>query len=86
MGQTRAFHVEVGAQEASAQELVHLIEEAQEEDVRVVFAQPEFSAQDAEIGGEALLISPLAPDWLENMRTVAQTFAEVLSGVELLGN
>jgi len=24
------------------------------------------------------LVSPLAPDWLENMRTVAQTFAEVL--------
>ncbi len=75
--------VEVGGQEPSAQELAHLIEEAQEEDIRVVFAQPEFSTQDAEtiareIGGEVLLISPLAPDWLENMRRVAQTFAEVL--------
>lgn len=75
--------VEVGGQEPSAQELAALIEEAKEEDIQVIFAQPEFSTADAEtiaqeIGGEVLLISPLAPDWLENMRTVAETFAEVL--------
>jgi zinc transport system substrate-binding protein len=75
--------VEVGGQEPSAQELAHLIEEAQEEGIQVVFAQPEFSTTDAEtiakeIGGEVLLISPLAPDWLANMRRVAQTFADVL--------
>ena len=75
--------VEVGGQEPSAQELAHLIEQAKEEGIQVVFAQPEFSTKDArtiaqEIGGEVLLISPLAPDWLENMRQVAQTFAGVL--------
>jgi len=75
--------VEVGGQEPSAQELAHLIEEAHHEGIRVVFAQPEFSTSDAEtiakeIGGEVLLVSPLAKNWLENMRTVAQTFAEVL--------
>ena len=75
--------VEVGGQEPSAQELAHLIAEAQEEGIQVVFAQPEFSTTDAEtiakeIGGEVLLISPLAPDWLANMRRVAQTFADVL--------
>jgi zinc transport system substrate-binding protein len=76
--------IEVGGQEPSAQELARLIEEAREENIRVIFAQPEFSTEDAEtiaqeIGGEVLLISPLAPDWLENMHTVAQTFADVLS-------
>jgi zinc transport system substrate-binding protein len=75
--------IEVGGQEPSAQELAALIEHAREEGVRVVFAQPEFSTQDAEtiaqeIGGEVLLISPLAPDWLANMRKVAQTFADAL--------
>jgi zinc transport system substrate-binding protein len=76
--------VEVGGQEPSAQELAHLIEEAREEGIQVVFAQPEFSTKSAEtiareIGGEVLLISPLAPDWLANMRTVAKTFADVMN-------
>ncbi|MBN1877220.1 MAG: zinc ABC transporter substrate-binding protein [Anaerolineae bacterium] len=76
--------VEVGGQEPSAQELAVLIEHAQEEGIQVVFAQPEFSIQNAEtiakeIGGEVLLISPLAPDWLDNMHKVAQTFADALN-------
>ncbi len=76
--------VEVGGQEPSAQELAGLIREAQEEGIRVVFAQPEFSSKAAEtiakeIGGEVLLISPLPVDWLEDMRRVAQTLAEVLN-------
>jgi zinc transport system substrate-binding protein len=75
--------IEVGGQEPSAAELAGLITTAKEEGIRVVFAQPEFSTRDAEtiakeIGGEVLLISPLAPDWLDNLRRVAKTFAEVL--------
>jgi zinc transport system substrate-binding protein len=76
--------IEVGGQEPSPAELAHLITTAQEEAVRVIFAQPEFSTKDAEtiakeIGGRVLLISPLAPDWLDNLRRVADTFAEALS-------
>jgi len=76
--------IEVGGQEPSAWELARLIEQARAENIRVIFAQPEFSTENAEtiaqeIGGEVLLISPLAPDWLENMRMVAQTFADVLT-------
>jgi zinc transport system substrate-binding protein len=76
--------IEVGGQEPSAAELAALIAEAKEGGIKVVFAQPEFSTRDAEtiakeIGGEVLLISPLAPDWLDNLRQVAETFAEVLS-------
>lgn len=76
--------VEVGGQEPSAAELAAFVTEAREEDIKVIFAQPEFSAKAAEtianeIGGEVLLISPLAPDWLDSLRHVADTFAEVLS-------
>jgi zinc transport system substrate-binding protein len=76
--------IEVGGQEPSAAELAGLITTAKEEGIRVIFAQPEFSTRDAEtiareISGEVLLISPLAPDWLDNLRQVAETFAEVLS-------
>jgi zinc transport system substrate-binding protein len=75
--------IEIGGQEPSAAELAALITEAQEEGIKVVFAQPEFSTKDAdtiarEIGGEVLLISVLAPDWLDNLRQVAKTFAEAL--------
>jgi len=75
--------VEVGGQEPSAAELAELIAVAREEGIRVIFAQPEFSTRDAEtiageIGGEVLLVSPLAPDWLDNLRRVSRTFAEAL--------
>jgi zinc transport system substrate-binding protein len=76
--------IEVGGQEPSPAELARLITTAHEETVKVIFAQPEFSTKDAEtiakeIGGRVLLISPLAPDWLDNLRRVADTFAEALS-------
>ncbi|MCD4751554.1 MAG: zinc ABC transporter substrate-binding protein [Anaerolineaceae bacterium] len=75
--------IEVGGTEPSAEEMVELIEKAQKEDIHVIFAQPEFSQQDAEtianaIGGEVVLISPLAYDWLENLREVAATFSSAL--------
>jgi zinc transport system substrate-binding protein len=75
--------IEVGGTEPSAAELAELIEEAEHEGIKVVFAQPEFSTQDAStvaqaIGGEVILISPLAYNWLENLQNVASTFAEVL--------
>lgn len=75
--------IEVGGQEPSAAELVDLIRQAQQANIRVVFAQPQFSQQAArtlaqQIGGEVLLIDPLAADWLDNLRQVAQTFARVL--------
>jgi zinc transport system substrate-binding protein len=75
--------VEIGGQEPSAKELVELIKTAKSNNIKVIFAQPEFSTRAAEtiadeIGGRVLLISPLAPDWLENLQSVAEAFAEVL--------
>lgn len=75
--------IEIGGQEPSAAELAALVERAQAEDIRVIFAQPQFSTEKAqtiaaEIGGDVLLIDPLALDWLDNLRRVAETFADVL--------
>lgn len=77
--------IEIGGQEPSAAELAALITAAKKEGIQVIFAQPEFSTEAAEtiakeIGGKVLLISPLAPGWLGNLRRVADTFAEVLGG------
>jgi len=76
--------IEVGGQEPSAQELAGLIEKAQAENIKVVFVQPEFSQEDAEtiateIGGKTLSIGALNPDWLGNLKSVAETFAAVLN-------
>jgi zinc transport system substrate-binding protein len=75
--------IEIGGQEPSAAELAALVEKAREEGIKVIFAQPEFSTRSAEIiakeiGGEMLLVSPLAADWLDNLRRVAETFAEAM--------
>ncbi|NES83601.1 MAG: zinc ABC transporter solute-binding protein [Moorea sp. SIO2B7] len=75
--------IEIGGTEPSASELAKLISEAKEENIKIIFAQPEFNTESAEtiakeIGGEVLLISPLAPDWLNNLRQVAKKFSEVL--------
>ena len=83
--------IEVGGQEPSASELAELIQEAREENIKVIFAQPEFSSKDAktiaqEIGGEVLLITPLATDWSDNLLKVSQTFAEVLKKQSYRGN
>ena len=71
--------IEIGGTEPSANELAKLIDTAKAENIHVVFAQPEFSTQIAkyianEIGGQVVLISPLAENWLENLRQVALTF------------
>lgn len=76
--------IEVGGQEPSAQELAGLIEKAKAENIKVVFVQPEFSQEDAEtiareIGGKTLSIASLNPDWLGNLKSVAETFAAVLN-------
>jgi zinc transport system substrate-binding protein len=75
--------VEIEGSEPSAQELAGIIDEAKEENVKVIFGQPEFSTKTVdyiadEINGEVILISPLAEDWLENLRGVGNTFANVL--------
>lgn len=75
--------IAVGGQEPSAAELANLITTAKQANIRVVFAEPQFSQQAAttiaqEIGGEVLLIDPLAPDWLDNLRHVSNTFTQVL--------
>lgn len=76
--------IEVGGQEPSAQELAGVIQLAKDENIKVVFVQPEFSQENAktiarEIGGEVLSVNPLASDWLTNLQKVSGTFAAGLN-------
>ena len=76
--------IEIEGSEPSAQELAGIIDEAKEENVKVIFGSPQFSTKTAEyiaeeVNGQVLLIDPLEEDWLENLRNVSATFREALN-------
>jgi len=76
--------IEVGGTEPSAAELSQFVKQAKEEDIQVIFVQPQFGVRSAEaiaksVNAEVLQIDPLAENWLENMRSVATIFDTALS-------
>ncbi len=75
--------VEIEGKELKPADLMNLINYAKDNEIKVVFVQPQISPQSAEmiareIGGETVSADPLSADWLANMKIVAQKFKEVL--------
>jgi zinc transport system substrate-binding protein len=73
--------VEEEGKEPTIKGMEELIEQALENDIKVLFASPEFSTKSAEtiareIGGSVVLISPLEKDYVSNLRNAAAVFAE----------
>jgi len=82
--QLTQFPIEIGGQEPSARELAELVKLARQENIRVIFVQPAFNTANAEtlaneLDAEVVLIDPLDYDWLENLNTAAEAFANALS-------
>ncbi len=74
--------IEKRGKEPTPQGIANLIEQANANNIKVIFASPEFSSENAnviaiEIGGEVVLISPLIKNYLKNMIKVAEAFAKV---------
>ena len=72
--------VEVEGKSPKPRELVHLIKEAKKEKVTAIITQPEFSDSSAKIIANELhipvvKISPMAPNWSENLIQMAKTIA-----------
>lgn len=72
--------VEAGGKNPKPKEMMHIIEEAKEENVQVIFAQPEFSDKSAQIiANEAHIavkkISPLNENWSQNLINMAKAIA-----------
>lgn len=72
--------VEVEGKEPKPKELIHLLKEAKEVKVKAIFTQPEFSDTVAKIIAKELQIpvvkvSPLAPNWSENLINIAKVIA-----------
>jgi zinc transport system substrate-binding protein len=75
--------IEVEGKQPKPADLRQLIDTARHENIRVVFVSPQFSRRSAQviadsIDGITISINPLAEDWDENMRTVAEKFRHVL--------
>lgn len=75
--------IEVEGSEPSAAELAKIISIAKKEKIRIIIAQPEFPSRSAkviaqEVGCRVVPISPLAPNWRENLLLLADTLAEAL--------
>lgn len=76
--------IQIEGNEPSAAQLSQLIKQAKEENIKVIFAQPEFSQKTAEtiareIGGQVIPISAFAQNWSENLRQVSRKMATVLN-------
>jgi len=74
--------IEQGGSEPDAQYMVRLIQVAREHDIRVIFVAPQFSSRSAEvvaeeIGGEVVIIDPVARDYIPNMRAITAAIQQV---------
>jgi zinc transport system substrate-binding protein len=75
--------IEREGKEPGARGLAALIEQAKEDNIKVVFVQPQFDRRQASqiaqaIGGVVVPVDPLAPDYVDNLRRVGKLFAEAL--------
>ena len=67
--------LEQGGKEPEADYMVRLINEAKEHSIKVVFVSPQYNTKSAEmiaqeIGGEVVIIDPLAKDFVGNMHAI----------------
>ncbi len=67
--------IEAEGKEPTPAGLQHLIEQAKEQNIRVIFAEPQFNPQSARviadaIDGRVVLINALARDYIDNLRTL----------------
>ncbi len=68
--------IEIEGKEPTLQSLANTIEEAKEENIKVIFVSPGFSSKAAEIitkeiGGKTQVIDPLAENYIENLKITA---------------
>ncbi|KPA11917.1 cation ABC transporter substrate-binding protein [Candidatus Magnetomorum sp. HK-1] len=73
----RQCPIEIEGKDIKPSQLTELIKMARTNNIRIIFAQPQFSSKSAqliaqEIGGQIVFIDPLALDWENNLRTVSR--------------
>lgn len=81
-GFTQEF-IEIEGKEPSISDIKNIINQAKNEDIRVIFVQKQFSSDSARaiadnINGVVVEIDPLDADYFGNMKAMAQTISNVL--------
>ncbi|MBN1786703.1 MAG: zinc ABC transporter substrate-binding protein [Candidatus Methanofastidiosa archaeon] len=76
--------IEEDGKEPGPEMIVSIIEMARDYGINVIFVEPQFSIENAqvianEIDGVVISINPLSSDYIENMRTVANALVEGLA-------
>lgn len=77
------YALEKDGKEATAQHLQDMVDLAKEEQIKVIFYQEEIdSSQSAafaeEIGGKTMQLAPLAANYIENLKSMADLMAEAM--------
>lgn len=75
--------IEIKGTEPTPAQLAKIVAEAKTMHSKIIFVQPQFSQQAAktiakEIGGSVIPVNPLAPNWTENIVSIAKGFAKAL--------
>ncbi|MCL1822097.1 MAG: zinc ABC transporter substrate-binding protein [Prolixibacteraceae bacterium] len=73
--------LEQGGKEATVAHMADLVKTARDENIKVIYIQSDFDKEGAqafagEIGGEAIQIWPLAPEWSENMLMISHILSD----------
>ena len=77
------YALEEDGKEATAEHLQEMIDLAKAENIKVIFYQEEIDSSQSEafaeeIGGKTMQLSPLAADYIENLKSMAELMAEVM--------
>jgi len=72
--------IEKEGKEPTSQDLAQLVDQARQDHITLIFVSPQYNQRNAqviaeEIGGEVVVVDPLARDYLENMAQVAEAFS-----------
>ncbi|WP_331489685.1 metal ABC transporter solute-binding protein, Zn/Mn family [Tepidibacter hydrothermalis] len=76
--------IEEDGKETTAKRLKEIIDFAKKNNIKFVFYQEEFDSKQAEtianeIGGKSIQVSPLSPNYIENLKNISDKFEEVLN-------
>ena len=79
----KMYSIEEEGKEVTPKSLVEIIDTAKKEGIKNIYYQAEIAAEQSiayskELGGEAILLDPLSPNYIENLEIMANTLKENL--------